>query len=236
MVALAMQLKSTCHILIHGEKRQKGKLSSVQWGLTTLRCARPRLCIVLRECEWCSVCSISEGLRDVISHSVLVFIKWPSRHGSPTKASPFPARAPRVTGQLEQGAVTCSMLWLELWGGRSQAGDAICQRGPQRNEPWLCRSRVRWRSHIFVPALHVAPAIELPPAAVQTTPPRGGFGHESNVHRATGVALGWRSSSPVNAPNTKSSVSVCGKSMWQSSVKNTAGEWSAAPILAMMRV
>lgn len=183
MVALAMQLKSTCHILIHGEKRQKGKLSSAQWGLTTLRCARPCLCIVLRVCEWCSICSISEGLRDVISHSVLVFIKWPSRHGSPTKASPFPARARRVTGQLEPGAVTCSMLWLELWGGRSQAGDTIHQRGPnaihrqtKRNEPWPWRSRVHWGSHIFIPALHVAPAIELPAAAVQTTPPKRASG------------------------------------------------------------
>lgn len=112
------------------------KLSSIQWGLTTLRCVPLCLCIVVKVCEWCSklsICSISDGLRDVISHSVLVLIKWPSRHGSPTKANPSPSSsARRVTGQLERGAVTCSLLWLQLWGERSQAGDTIHRQGPNK--------------------------------------------------------------------------------------------------------
>lgn len=109
------------------------KLSSIQWGLTTLRCVPLCLCIA---CEWCSklsICSISDGLRDVISHSVLVLIKWPSRHGSPTKANPSPfSSAQRVTGQLEQGTVTCSLLWLQLGGERSQAGDTIHRQSPNK--------------------------------------------------------------------------------------------------------
>ena len=51
---------------------------------------------VVQNCELCSklsICSISDGLRDVISHSVLALVKWPRRHGSLTKASSsFPQR------------------------------------------------------------------------------------------------------------------------------------------------
>ena len=39
-----------------------------------------------------SICRVSDGLRDVISHSVLSLIKWHSCHGSPTKASPSSQR------------------------------------------------------------------------------------------------------------------------------------------------
>lgn len=43
-----------------------------------------------------------------------------------------PPSAWRVTGQLEQGTVTCSLLWLQLWGERIQAGDTIHWQGPNK--------------------------------------------------------------------------------------------------------
>lgn len=86
--------------------KAEGKLSCIQWGLTTLRCVLSCLCIVVLVCEWCSklsICSISDGLRDVISHSVLVLIKWPSRHGSPTKASTPPSQRSKTDRPIRAG-------------------------------------------------------------------------------------------------------------------------------------
>lgn len=170
------------------------KLSSIQWGLTMLRCVLLCLCIVVQVCEWCSklsICSISDGLRDIISHSVLVLIKWPSRHGSPTKASPLPPpSAWRVTGQLEQGAVTCSLLWLQLWGERSQAGDTIHRQGPNKIHLQTNTMSQGPAGHVCSPS-STSPSLHymwhLPSRAVssdtseeravQTTPPRGLWAH-----------------------------------------------------------
>lgn len=64
-------------------------LPSIRRGLAAEVCPL-WLFAVVQNCEWCSklsICSISDRLRDVISHSMLALIKWPRRHGSITKAS-----------------------------------------------------------------------------------------------------------------------------------------------------
>lgn len=142
MTAIELILKSTCHVLIHGGNHLPFDEVWPRWG-----CGLLCLCIV---CEWCSklsICSISDGLRDVISHSVLVLIKWPSRHGSPTKANPSSSSAWRVTGQLERGAVTRSLLWLQLWGERSQAGDTMHRQGPNKIH---LQKQTRWAGALEV--------------------------------------------------------------------------------------
>lgn len=186
-------------------------LSSIQWGLTTLRCVPLCLCIV---CEWCSklsICSISDGLRDVISHSVLVLIKWPSRHGSPTKANPsLSYSAWRVTGQLEQGAVTCSLLWLWLWGERSQAGNTIHRQGPNKIHLQLnamsrgpgghvcCRratsSSLHYMWHLPSKAVSCDSNGE---SSINDTPQRALGTHQTPTGWLCCVILCWRSSSPV---------------------------------------
>lgn len=79
-----------------------------------------------------------------------------------------PPSALRVTGQLEQGAVTwCSLLWLQLWGDRTSGGGTIHRQSPNKihlqtntlnHGPW--RSCLLWRRHILISPLHVAPAIK----------------------------------------------------------------------------
>lgn len=86
----------------------------------------------------------------------------------PYKGQPPPPSALRVTGQLEQGAVTCSLLWLQLWGDRtSGGGGTIHRQSPNKihlqtntlnHGPW--RSCLLWRRHILISPLHVAPAIK----------------------------------------------------------------------------
>lgn len=85
------------------------------------------------------------------------------------RPAPPPPSALRVTGQLEQGAVTwCSLLWLQLWGDRtSGGGGTIHRQSPNKihlqtntlnHGPW--RSCLLWRRHILISPLHVAPAIK----------------------------------------------------------------------------
>lgn len=84
------------------------------------------------------------------------------------RPAPTPPSALRVTGQLEQGAVTwCSLLWLQLWGDRTSGGGTIHRQSPNKihlqtntlnHGPW--RSCLLWRRHILISPLHVAPAIK----------------------------------------------------------------------------
>lgn len=206
MVALALHLKFTCHILIHGEKRQKGKtiLGSMRSDHAKVRAApvcvfAMRLCVCL--CEWCSklsICSISEGLGDVISHSVLVFIKWPSHHGSPTKASPFPARAWRVTGQLERGAVITALRRQEPGRGRRTPAEAPT-RSISKQTWWTLEVTSAPRtpylhSRITCGTCHGAGLTE----AGQTSPPR----EETSDVSVQNPGSCWRSSSPANTNAT----------------------------------
>lgn len=127
------------------------------------------LCIVVRVCEWCgklSICSISDGLRDVISHSVLVLIKWPSRHGSLTKASPSSPQhtesdRPIRAGRCDmQSAVITALRRQEP--GRGHHTPARSQQDPspnKRDEPRLWRSSPHGGRQIVIPPLHIAPAI-----------------------------------------------------------------------------
>lgn len=204
---------------------------------------------VVRVCEWCSklsICSISDGLRDVISHSVLVLIKWPSRHGSPTKASPPPPSALRVTGQLEQGAVTCSLLWLQLWGDRTSGGGGpYTGKVPTR----FISKQTHWTTapggHVCFEdatssSLHYM--WHLPSNAVSSDTNRE-TSTNYNTQRALGtyhtptgwlssIILCWRSSSPVTrytrcfAIILHKFVSIV-KGMWQmnTSHRAAAGEW-----------
>lgn len=150
------------------------KLVSIQWGLTMLRCVLLCLCIVVQVSEWCSklsICSISDGLRDVISHSVLVLIKWPSRHGSPTKATPTtPTTTPqRMESDRPIRAGHCDMQSAMITAlrrekpSRGQYTPAGPQQDPSPNkydEPGPCRSCVLLELNIPIPPLHVAPAIK----------------------------------------------------------------------------
>lgn len=109
----------------------------------------------------------------------------------PHKGQPLPTpSAWRVTDQLEQGAVTCSLLWLQLWGERSQAGDTIHRQGPNK-------IHLQTNTMSQGPAGHVcSPSSTFPTLhymwhllsrtvssdtseewAVQTTPPRGLWAH-----------------------------------------------------------
>lgn len=126
---------------------------------------------VVRVCEWCSklsICSISDGLRDVISHSVLVLIKWPSRHGSPTKASPSPPQCTESDRPIRAGccdmqsAVITALRRQDFWGGgtihRQSPNKIHLQTNTLNHGPW--RSCLLWRRHILISPLHVAPAIK----------------------------------------------------------------------------
>lgn len=162
--------ESTCHVLIHdGEKKAEGKLSALfnevwpRWGVCLYAC------VLLCECV-CNAANCPFAVYPMVSGMSLVTACSLSLNGPVAMAalqSPHPPSARRVTGQLEQGAVTRSLLWLQLWGERSQAGDTIHRQGPNKihlqtnmmiRGPWRsCRLR---ESDILIPPLHVAPAIK----------------------------------------------------------------------------
>lgn len=71
------------------------------------------------------------------------------------RPAPTPPSALRVTGQLEQGAVTwCSLLWLQLWGDRtSGGGDHTPAKSQQDSSP---------NKHIEPRPLEVMSALKTP--------------------------------------------------------------------------
>lgn len=94
-------------------------------------------------------------------------LNGPVAMAAPHRAGPSPPSAWRVTGQLERGAVTCSLLWLQLWGENSQAGDTINRQGPNKIHLQTNMTSQGPSGHACspsltapVPPLHVAPAIK----------------------------------------------------------------------------
>lgn len=149
-------------------KKAEGKLSFrinavwPRWGVCFYACVL--LCECVSNATNCpfAVYPMGSGMSLVTACSF-------SLNGPVAMAAPQspPPSAQRVTGQLEQGAVTCSLLWLHLRGERSQAVDTINRQGP--NKIHLQTNRMRggpWRScrlrecDIHIPPIHVAPAIK----------------------------------------------------------------------------
>lgn len=159
---------------------------------------------------------------------------------------PPPPSALRVTGQLEQGAVTCSLLWLQLWGDRTSGGGGpYTGKVPTRS----ISKQTHWTTapggHVCFEdatssSLHYM--WHLPSNAVSSDTNRE-TSTNYNTQRALGtyhtltgwlssIILCWRSSSPVTrytrcfAIILHKFVSIV-KGMWQmnTSHRAAAGEW-----------
>lgn len=165
----------------------------------------------------------------------------------PYKGQPPPPSALRVTGQLEQGAVTwCSLLWLQLWGDRTSGGGGpYTGKVPTR----FISKQTHWTTapggHVCFEdatssSLHYM--WHLPSNAVSSDTNRE-TSTNYNTQRALGtyhtptgwlssIILCWRSSSPVTrytrcfAIILHKFVSIV-KGMWQmnTSHRAAAGEW-----------
>lgn len=157
-----------------------------------------------------------------------------------------PPSALRVTGQLEQGAVICSLLWLQLWGDRTSGGGGpYTGKVPTR----FISKQTHWTTapggHVCFEdatssSLHYM--WHLPSNAVSSDTNRE-TSTNYNTQRALGtyhtptgwlssIILCWRSSSPVTrytrcfAIILHKFVSIV-KGMWQmnTSHRAAAGEW-----------
>lgn len=164
----------------------------------------------------------------------------------PAPLPPPPPSALRVTGQLEQGAVTCSLLWLQLWGDRTSGGGGpYTGKVPTRS----ISKQTHWTTapggHVCFEdatssSLHYM--WHLPSNAVSSDTNRE-TSTNYNTQRALGtyhtltgwlssIILCWRSSSPVTrytrcfAIILHKFVSIV-KGMWQmnTSHRAAAGEW-----------
>lgn len=163
------------------------------------------------------------------------------------RPAPPPPSALRVTGQLEQGAVTwCSLLWLQLWGDRTSGGGGpYTGKVPTR----FISKQTHWTTapggHVCFEdatssSLHYM--WHLPSNAVSSDTNRE-TSTNYNTQRALGtyhtptgwlssIILCWRSSSPVTrytrcfAIILHKFVSIV-KGMWQmnTSHRAAAGEW-----------
>lgn len=188
MMALALNLRSTCQCI-----DSRWGPSSIQWGLTTLRCVCLHVCVLLCKCVSdaanCpfAVYPMGSGMSLVTACSFS--LNGPVAMAAPQRPAPPPS-AWRVTGQLEQGAVTRSLLWLQLWGERSQAGGTpYTGRVPTRSISKQTRRAAALQVMCAPRARHPQPSIThgtchqerlavIPKEwAIQTTTPRGLWEH-----------------------------------------------------------
>lgn len=148
-MAFALKLMSTCEILIFGELRLKENcllFNEVwpRWGMCLYVCVL--LCEGVSDTANCpfGVYPMGSGMSLVTACSFS--LNGPVAMAAPQRPAPPPS-ARRVTGQLEQGAVTCSLLWLQLWAERSQTGDIIHRQDPNKiHLQTNMVSRGPWRS------------------------------------------------------------------------------------------
>lgn len=158
MIDLALILRSTCHVLIHGENCLLFNEVWLRWGVCLYVCVLLLKCVSdAANCPF-AVYPMGSGMSLVTACSFS--LNGPVAMAAPQRPAPPPSSARRVTGQLEQGAVTCSLLWLQLWEERSQAGDTIHRQGP--NKIHLQKNTMSRGGHVCIPIppLHVARAIE----------------------------------------------------------------------------
>lgn len=190
MIALALIPMSTCHVLIHGENCLLFNGVWPCWGVCFYVCVL--LCKCVNDAANCpfAVYPMGSGISLVTACSFS--LNGPVAMAAPQRPapSPPPPSAWRVTGQLEQGAVTCSLLWLQLWGERSQAGDTIHRQGPNKIHLQTNTMSQGPAGHVCSPS-STSPSLHymwhLPSRAVssdtseeravQTTPPRGLWAH-----------------------------------------------------------
>ncbi len=205
MIALVLTPRSTRHVLIHGDNCPLFNEVWPRWGVSLHVCVL--LCKCVSDAANCpfAVYPMGSGMSLVTACSFS--LNGPVAMAAPQRPAPPPS-AWRVTGQLEQGAVTCS-LWLQLWGERSQAGDTVQRQGPNKIHLQTNTMSCGPGGHVCSPSatsssLHYT--WHLPSRALSCDTSR-----ESNTnyntqralgthHTATGwlswVILCWRSSSP----------------------------------------